>query len=252
MNAFRDSNNSISTKDQNDNALNILTEVISMIFRLVLISIGTYINFKIILVCKKERNKTWLIDITRSFALMPVMFFTLTFEAINDYIEHSVSNYTGVSICYIGAFAYVYLPYLVAFHSLVVSVMKYLFIVHQEKTIGIDEDRIKRWFFWFNLIHPLVIAISTILLFDFESFPSLIKCFGLEEKMAQRYNSSTGNLERMFLCKLRSSEKDIQEQNALYLFTQSFCAFKMIYIWVLSGNIPEAFFYFKIFKKMRR
>ena len=252
MDVLKLNNDTIITEPDNKNALNIFTEVISMFFRLVLISIGTFINLKIISVCKKEKSKTWQIDIVRSAAVIPVMFFAIIFEALNDYFPMSISSYTGVSICYIAAFVYVYLPYLIAFHSLVVSIMKYIFIVHHEKSIIIGEEKIKRWFFWFNLIHPLVIAISTVLLFDFESFASLIKCFGLEEKLAQRYNSSTGNLERMFLCKLRSADSDIDDNNSVYIVTQAFCAIKMVYIWLLSGNIPEGFFYYKIFKKMKR
>ena len=251
MNITKLNNDSIITEPDNRNALNVFTEVISMFVRLVLISIGTYINVKIISVCKKEKSKTWQIDIVRAVAIVPLMFFIVIFEAFNDYLPKSISNYTGVSICYIAAFAYVYLPYLIGFSSLVVSVIKYIFIVHRERAIEIGEEKIKRWFSWFNFIHPLVIATSTVLLFDVESFASLIKCFGLQEKLAQRYNSSTGNLERMFLCKLRSAESDIEGSNSLYILTQSFCAIKMVYIWILSGNIPEAFFYYKIFKKMK-
>ena len=245
-------NESFVATEDNNNVIDIVADVLAIAFRIVLTLIGTYINLKIISVCKREKNKTWQIDIVRSIAIIPLTYFAITFEAINDYFSNPISTYTGVSICYIAAFVYVYLPYLMAFYSLVVSIMKYVFIVHQQKAIGIGEDLIKRWFFWFNLIHPLVIAISTVLLFDFETFASLIKCFKLEQKVAQRYDSPTGSLERLFLCKLRSSERDMEEGNAIYIFTQTFCAFKMIYFLILSSNIPEAFFYYKIFKEMRR
>ena len=252
MNVSKTMNESFAATRDNNYVFDIVTEVITIAFRIVLCSIGTYINLKIIFVCKRERNKTWQVDIVRSIAVIPLMFFAITFEAMNDYFSNPISDYTGVSICYIAAFVYIYLPYLMAFYSLVVSIMKYVFIVHQQKAIGIGEDLIKRWFFWFNLIHPLVIAISTVLLFDFESIAFLIKCFKLEQKLAQRYDSPTGNLERLFLCKLRSSERDMEEGNAIYILTQTFCAFKMIYFLILSSNIPEAFFYYKIFKEMRR
>ena len=252
MNTSNTMNESFAETEDNNNVSDIVTGVLTVAFRILLTLIGTYINLKIIFVSKREKHKTWQIDIVRSIAVIPLIYFAITFEAINDYFSNPISNYTGVSICYIAAFVYVYLPYIVALHSLVVSIMKYVFIVHQQKAVGIGEDRIKGWFFWFNLIHPLVIAISTVLLFDVESFASLIKCFGLEQKLAERYNSPTGNLERMFLCKLRSSERDMEEGNAVYIITQTFCAIKMVYFWILSSNIPEAFFYYKIFKEMRR
>ena len=106
MNITKLNNDSIITEPDNRNALNVFTEVISMFVRLVLISIGTYINVKIISVCKKEKSKTWQIDIVRAVAIVPLMFFIVIFEAFNDYLPKSISNYTGFSICYIAAFAY--------------------------------------------------------------------------------------------------------------------------------------------------
>jgi hypothetical protein len=130
--------------------------------------------------------------------------------------------------------------------------MKYIFIVHQEKSLKIGEDKIKMRFFWFNLIHPILIAVPSVLLLDFESLSSVITCFGIEERVLERYNSSTGNLERMFLCKLRITDGEDLGTHIFYTLIQGFCATKMVYFLGLSCNIPEAYFYYKIFKKMRR
>ena len=103
-----------------------------------------------------------------------------------------------------------------------------------------------------NLIHALLLTIPTILLFDFESSHSLVHCFGLEEEIAQRYNSSSAKVERMFMCKLRSGNDDDGEAGISYLLIQSFCGMKMVYTTFVMSNIWEGFFYYMVFKKMKR
>ena len=95
-------------------------------------------------------------------------------------------------------------------------------------------------------------SIITVLLFDFESYSSLNSCFGLEERIQESYNSSTGNLERMFMCKLRFADGDHLGTHVAYTLAQGFCASKMVFNLALMTNVPEAFFYYKIFKTMRR
>ena len=232
-------------------SVSVFSQGITILVRISLLVLGTFIQLKIIPICKRERDKVWQINITRSVALMPLMIFAFLFETLTDHVPE-FSQYTGVSICYIAAFVYVYFPLLIAFDSLIVSLMRYIFIVHQEKSIKYGEDKIKIRFFWFNLIHPFLIAMPTVLIFDFEAFASVITCFGLEDKLLERYNSSTGNLERMFLCKLRITDGEDLGTHIFYTLIQGFCATKMVYVWGLSGNILEAYFYYKIFKKMRR
>ena len=230
---------------------NMILGIIVNTFRPIFFGIGTYLQVKIIRVCQKEKDKTWLIDITRSVVMIPLCFFNALFEPINDYFP-SYPEYTGVSACYVSAFIYILLPNIVAFHSLLISVMKYLWIVHHEKMRAIGDEKITSWSFWFNLIHALLLTIPTILLFDFESSHSLVHCFGLEEEIAQRYNSSSAKVERMFMCKLRSGNDADGEASISYVLIQSFCGMKMVYTTFIMSNIWEGFFYYMVFKKMKR
>ena len=137
-------------------------------------------------------------------------------------------------------------------HSLEISLMKYILIVHQRNVIKFGEEKTKNIFFWINVIHPLFLTMPTIYFFDFEAFLSIVSCFDLKEELLEIYNTSTGNMERMFMCKLNIGEKEELESPISYTLQQSFCAAKMIWVLVFSCNIPDAFCYFKIFKKMRR
>ena len=229
---------------------NIVLGVIVNTSRIILFVIGTYLQIKIIRVCKKEKDKTWLIDTTRSLVMIPLCFFNAIFEPINDYFPN-YPEYTSISVCYISAFIYIYLPNIVAFHSLLISIMKYLWIVHHEKARTIGDEKLTKGFFWFNLIHALMLTVPTIALLDFESSHALVHCFGLEEEISQRYNSSSAKVERMFMCKLRSENNDDGANYTSYVLMQGFCGIKMVYTTFVMSNIWEGVFYYKIFNKMK-
>ena len=99
---------------------------------------------------------------------------------------------------------------------------------------------------------PLFLSISTTMAYDFESVSSLIRCFGLKEELSNKYNTTTGPIERMFLCKLDGSGNAQSSITGLFVAKQVFCTLKMVLVLVLVSNIPEAYHYAKIFKKMKR
>ena len=62
--------------------------VIVHLLRLILFPIGTYLQIKIIRACKKDKDKTWLIDVTRSVVLILLIFFNALFEPLNEYVPN--------------------------------------------------------------------------------------------------------------------------------------------------------------------
>ena len=230
---------------------NIVGDVFLILTQILLFSMGSYIQLKIISISKDKRANTWQMDITHSVALMIFFSFGLIFEPIIDAVP-TLSQYTGVIPCYIAAFIYLYGTYIIGFHSLVISFMKYVLIVHCLKVRNYGEEKVKLLFFWINLIHPFLLTIPTIWLFDFESYSSVTTCLGLRDQLLERYNKSNGNIERMFMCKLANGVRDEIDAPFSYAITQGFCAVKMVWILLLSCNIAEGYFYFQIFRKMSR
>ena len=222
---------------------------LTIIMALVVYPLGTYINWKIISVCRKVKDKTWQQDVVHSISMMSALFVMVVFENISNVVE-VLSEYTGgVWVCYIPAFFYSYNTMIGGFHSFSISLMKYVYIVHNEKVRDFGEEKLKKIFFWTYMFHPLLLTIPTVILLDFEASTSLMSCFGVEAKLKDRYEGD--KLGPMFLCKL-TLDVDESENSLLYLVTQGFCTFKMIWVLMLSSNIPEAYLYFKIFQYMRR
>ena len=214
--------------------------------------IGSYIQIKIVLTCLRTKfATTWRLDIANAVAWVILVFFIIIQSLITTDQLSLLHQYIGTWICYPGTIIYIYVTYLVFFHSFVVSLMKYIFIVHHLKTREFGKEKMQKVFFMVNIIHPLVLAILTTLAYDFEANEHIVTCFGLKEQMLEVYNTSSGALEKTFLCKLgRMGNED--EALPWFYIKQSFCAVKMIWVLVLSTNIPEAYLYFKVFRTMRR
>ena len=223
--------------------------VLGTVIAIMVYCIGTYINWKIISVCRKVKDKTWQIDIAHSVGMMIAVLVIVIFEKVSDQIA-VLSEYTGTGVCYLTSSVYTYSAYLGGFHSFSISLVKYAFIVHNEKVRRYGEEKLRKIFFWGYVLHPLMLTIPTVILLDFEVFSSLIHCFGLQEELIDRYRTSDG-FNKMFLCKLGLDEEET-ETSFSYILKQSFCSTKMIWVLVLSSNIPEGYMYFRIFRFMKR
>ena len=165
--------------------------------QLILYAIGSYIQIKVISTCRKEKDKVWQITITNSITMMTVFSFVMIFQTVSSHVP-VMSQYTGEWICFVAAFIYIYGPCIIGLHSFVVSLMKFVFIVHQDTTINFGEDKLKKVFFVGNLVHALVLSIPAVIFYDFESMNSVTECLGLYEKVLERSNTSNAAIDRMF------------------------------------------------------
>ena len=221
--------------------------ILSWVMAIMVYFLGAYINWKIISVSWKTKDKTWKEDIVHSTIMMIVMPWTIVFENVSLHVK-VLSRYTGGDwICYLTAFFYSYNTFIGGFHSFTICFMKYIYIVHHEKVREYGEEKLQKIFFFTYFIHPLLLTIPTVILLDFEVYSSVIGCYGLEEGLMDRY--AYDGLSRMFLCKL---VVDVRDSEFLYYLAQGFCSLKMAWVIMLASNIPEGFLYYKIFQFMRR
>ena len=221
--------NSTTENNFDNNGLSNLS-IGQLILRILLFLIGTLLSVKIIRVCRKEKDRVWMINVTRAVVAILLMIFAIIFETVMELIP-DISDYTGVGICYVAAFLYNYLPMIVIFESLVVSILKYIFIVHHDKSRNFGEERIQKIFFWANILHWILPAIISAYLWDIEIIESLTTCFGIDDNIKESYlNSTTGELERMFMCKLYTmNSEDLGRQFIYYfMFTYVYVIFTFI------------------------
>ena len=227
-------------------------KVSSIIIQILLFSIGLPIQLKIISVCWKEQEgKTWYIHLINSAALIIHFFFTILFDTI-AHVFPNLSSLIGEWFCYCILFIRFYGYMTIAFNSFLVAVMKYIFIVHDEKARLIDEEKLKKLFLIVAFSVPFTLATIASVTKDINGFSDLVTCFGVKEVVDEEYATWKKNLLKFFVCTHGWTDHDIEKKYYLYVFQQCLCGIRQCATMLINTNFPEAFLYCKIFNKMRR
>ena len=238
------------TEEQQESSINTDT-IVHVTIQAILYFAGLFIHIRIITVCWKDKEgKTWMIHMTHSISLMLYFAFHIPFFTFTNTIPNLADQYTGEWFCYLASFITVYGFFIVTLNSLLIAVMKYVFIVHSEKALLYGNEKTQKLFFIINLILPLFLAVFACITRDFDSFSALNSCFGQTEQVLAQYNTWSKNFEKFFLCNL-NKEEDQSYGHTFYVVKQVLCAIKSIGVTLINTNLPEAFFYYKIFQKMK-
>ena len=223
--------------------------ILQVVFLVLLFCVGLVIQVQIISVSNKEHDTAWKITITHSIVMTIHFAFKMSFNAVTHFIPF-LSQYTGNWICYAASVVIFYCYYSIVAHSLLVSILKYGLIVQHVKTLKWGKDKIQKWFFFTKLFHPLLLAMLNVINSDYRT-QFLNSCFGQTEEILRQYNTSSLSLRTVIGCPLKNSEED----SSLYVYNvteQCVCILSAIINIVFNNNLLEGFFYYKIFKKMRR
>ena len=133
--------------------------------------------------------------------------------------------------------------------------MKYLFIVRQILPSSENGSKIKSVFIFIYLLHPLFLTICNILTSDWGTFSSVEKCFSDESENLSNHKIAPKELshdEKSFLCLLDIPNTETNDMDISFLARQIVCILRTIVNLSANTNMLEVFFYYKIFRKMRR
>jgi len=221
--------------------------IISTIVEGLLFFIGLFINIKIVSLEWKNRDgKTWQVQIVYSVCSTVLFAFNIPFSSILNAIPH-FSEYTGEWFCNLATFISIYGLVTITANSLLVSIMKYTFIVHPIKALKWGHDKIQKIFLATYLAVPFVLAVMVIVTKDFESYKYLRICFGIKNEGPVKKI-----WEKLLLCNLEEMGIDASTNIHLKNSIQAFCIFRSVLSFMITSNMMEAFFYRQIFKKMKR
>ena len=98
---------------------------------------------KVIVVARKEKGVSWQIHICHSIVVTLYYSFAITFAAVMDFAP-SLSSSTGNWFCYIAWFVQLYCYHALSTHTLLVAIMKYVFIVHRENKTAFGKEKVKK------------------------------------------------------------------------------------------------------------
>ena len=107
-------------------------EIIHIIIQVIIYCVGLNFQIRTILVCIKEKNKTWQIHIAHSVVMSVFFGYLIPFRALTHFVP-SLATHVGSWICYISAFVEYFGYHAIVIQSLLIAGVKYLFIVHTLK-----------------------------------------------------------------------------------------------------------------------
>ena len=230
------------------------TFVIANSFLVIIFLIGLYLQIKIIVASKVEKGVTWRIDMCNSI----VMIIFYSFRIVGEIIIYNVPVlhvYTGKWFCYVALFINMFGAFSVISHSLVVSVYKYVFIVHQKliRYVGVDNASLAS--FWISLVLPATLAVSFIARPTLPSYSSVYSCLGMnDEKSAHANESSTEKIKMLLFCGF-DDFSDIQYGVFDYfinIVNMMGCFITVMLVVFILANIMEAIIYQRIFSFIKK
>ena len=169
----------------------------------------------------------------------------MPFIFISNGVPH-LAGYTGEWLCYLALFNIQFFGFIITMNSLLVAFTKYLIVVHSDKASAYGHEKIQRNVVIFALVSAILNAILSTVAKDYELFPSVTNCFGLEPiARAEKIWKS------LFFCPREEIVTIEKFEYAFELLKQIICVSKSILVYFMMSNLPEAFLYYKIFKKIK-
>ena len=137
-----------------------------------------------------------------------------------------------------------------AFHTLLVAVMKFAFIVHREVMTEFGQEKAQRIFLWVNLGLPLLWTVLCMLVAENgrSPFASVNNC---HQQLLKPTNTTSPSAVKFLFCEFGHEVKGGAYAYIVYILKRCYCAQQEILHVVIFSNIPEALFYYKIFRTIR-
>ena len=227
---------------------------IGMIFflmRVPIVIVGVIAHLKLMELMKTERGL--VMEVTYLFSVVQMIFwpFFLLITTSTDFI-HPLKNVVGEWFCDFGSLLIHLTTDMIAFHSLVVAIMRYYFVVHQDKVDSHGKQKVKRIFFWLSFIVPLVIVIiEKIENNELDMFSFVNKCYGRHHKTFLVETSTLDVFKRNF-CEFESYDLRTPMGTVLNAVRRLSCIIRTTLILLTTSNISEGIIYFFLFSHIIR
>ena len=230
--------------------------IISMLFSILVYLTGIYFHLKVIKISKKEKDMTWKLDVTNSCLLLTHHGHCVAMECIT-YIIHDLHHYTGEWFCYTSKVFNFYGNLYTTGHSLIVSTLKYILIVHWKRVRSFGQEQVKEIFFWINFIYAaIMILFHLIIRPDFfviyDGYARVDRCLG-DPKNNWGPDSNRTQVKLHTICTLfiEPSHEDYLAYT-IYVLKIFGCWMEFIFEYLVNWNVFEIVMYWRIFSFMRR
>ena len=238
---------------QEDLNSNIIIQIITLIC---VYLTGVYFHVKVIKMSKKDKEMTWKLDLTNSCLVLAHHGHCVIIDTVT-YIIQDLHTYTGDWFCYTSKVLNLYGNLYTGAHSLIVSLLKYILIVHWKRSRNFGQEKVKTLFFWINILYAVVmICIHLSMRPDFfavyDGFARVDRCLG-DPNNNLGTNSTRTQIKMHTICKMMVKPRhDDYFGNTIYILRNCICWPHIVFEYLVTWNVVELVVYWRIFAFMSR
>ena len=221
------------------------------IIRLILLMIGWVIYIKVWKMLDRENGLVK--DVTKNYIIALMIggtTFTI-FSASTDFI-HPINEIIGQWYCDLGWFVLYTSWFAMTFHSLIVSVMRYLFIIKEKKVETYGKEKVQNIFHFLSFFLPLLFMMWGIAdKSEVDALSFFNKCNGNHHKVFL-FDTSTLNVAKRNFCEHVEYDDEGSFGRIIAACRRYACIIRTLLILFMAFNFAEIFIYFKILTHMYR
>ena len=226
--------------------------ILFFIIRLVVTIFAVFCNYRVVYVTMKDigiLNDIMKLQACIIMAFMPIR---LIFMTLTDLI-HPLNDILGQWICSSYWVIIKISIQIIAHHSLIIALIRYVFIVHNDKVVAYGKEKLKKLFWYLSIGIPIfnLLWIATDLI-RIDTNIAINRCNGVDhERFRIQSWSSLGLIKKNF-----ETLQIYHDNNNLSIFIAALRRISKVVqrVWMilLASNIIEGIIYFKLIQHMRR
>ena len=226
--------------------------ILFFFIRLVFTILAAACNYRVIYVTRKDNGILNDIIKLQAYIIMTSMPIRLIFITLTDLI-HPLNEVLGQWICSSYWITKAISSQMMLFHSLFIALIRYVFVVHNDKVVDYGKEKMKKLFWYLIISIPIfnLLWIATDLTeIDTDNF--INRCNGADHKkfLIQSW-SSLGLIKKNF-----ESLQIHRESDKLTIFLAVLRRISKVAqrLWIifLASNITDGIIYYKLIQHMRR
>ena len=221
-----------------------------LIVRIIIILIGEYVQVKALNLFKRE--SCIVNDVLKLVSYVQMVYWPLfvIFETSTDFIS-PLREIIGTWYCVAGFFIITYGMTHIVFHSFVIGLMRYTFVVHSKRVANFGKERAKRFFLGMSFVVPAVATIWRFLgRLEVSTISSLNKCNGIHH-MSFLIENSLGSTAKNNFC-LREEYEEDEANKPLAVMKRTMCILSSLLYLIMGFNVVEGIFYWRTLKHSKK
>ena len=225
------------------------TAISLFVARFLIIFLGELVLYKLFKMVRKENGLVNEVTQFYCIALITNLPICLLFMTITEFL-YPLKNIMGQWICSLMRVVFYTIFNVVIFQSFVVALMRYCFIVHEEKVKSFGKKKTKNVFLFLNVFFPcLFIVWGFIQNQELDAFKFINSCYAIDHKvfLAEVINETPG---KHLFCVF--DKTDGKYEYILTLISYISCMTKQVILILFGMNVFEGLIYYKIFSHITR